>query len=217
MSKFSVNLIVSECDYNSHIELFEQPSFVEKTEIDEVPLVHLEYYDVEFGVLNFEQALVDCGIPYDKTWSDRDDLYQYAEYFRVLPNGTRSIKHFENDQQLTIELDKVVKALEDGTIQQLIDKATEERYVVSWAEQIITLDCRRATTEYLRQLCQDELDDLVVEMVCEQACDAINSTPNESEKEELICLAETAASDINNQGRDVQIDYLLKHGFKASN
>lgn len=57
---------------------------------------------------------------------------------------------------------------------------------------------------------QDELDDLVLDFVMNEATEKMNEVECEEKQEEILQEYEQKASNINNGGKDVQIEYLAQ-------
>lgn len=59
----------------------------------------------------------------------------------------------------------------------------------------------------------EQLDEIVYDVACNQATEAMNQTDCEDQQEEILNNAEANASDINNRGVESQIGFLKSNGL----
>lgn len=209
MSNLSmVNLVVRKEDLLSNKHLFSDAAY--QGEHDGL-LMSLTYYDVQFAILDIEKTLQENRVPYDKCWDKGDELPCGTEYCRVLSDGSIVVKGFSGVVEDAVHLDDVIQAYKQGDIINFLESKKNEITVMSWDNQEVIMQARAATKTALLNLDQETLDSLVVEMSCELSSE-INQT-NDEVQEEAILLAEQRAVDINNQGKEKQITYLLNSGY----
>jgi len=60
-------------------------------------------------------------------------------------------------------------------------------------------------------LTQDELDEKVHDLCGEFAAEQMNQTADEDEQDAILCEWESKGSEINNQGRTAQVNFLQSH------
>jgi hypothetical protein len=175
-------------------------------------LVTLTYYDINFANLGFEGFLQENKIPYDKSWDNGDEFTCGTEYCRVLANGNVEVKEQTGFDEENISLDEAIKAYKEGKIGAFLETKKNEITAMDWNIQQLIMQGRRTTELALLSLEQESLDDLVTEMSCELSSE-LNQTDNEEAQDEIILLAEKSAADINNKGKDEQVNYLLNNGY----
>jgi hypothetical protein len=77
--------------------------------------------------------------------------------------------------------------------------------------QNINTECNKKTLYHLKNLEQEALDNLVIDM-CIKNSD-INTTDDPDEQEHIILNVESVASNINNNGFEAQISYLIESDY----
>ncbi|MBL4901019.1 MAG: hypothetical protein JKX76_15535 [Colwellia sp.] len=100
--------------------------------------VELEYHDLRYGVLEYENILRDNLIPYSKEWDAGGDFTAGAEHFRVLVDGTTEFKAFEDSNEVTtLSMAKLIQARLEGpeALNQLIIDHENSTKIMSWKEQ----------------------------------------------------------------------------------
>lgn len=208
-----IELIVRSIDFQKHESLFEDH---DNNEVFADGLLCLTYYDVNYANLDFENALQEKRIPYDKTWGDGDEYTSGFKYCRVLSNGSVIVQEFSDEGRHSVKLNEAIKAYQQGQIAEFLQAAKKERDSISWDDQETIMQRREQTSDILEQLDQNMLDNLVVEMCCELSCQSpvgINSMEDPEGQESALFAAESKASEINNDGRKAQIAYLLNGGY----
>lgn len=205
----TVNLTVRKEDL-----LKNQSLFADADDKDEQgnSLMSLTYYDINYANLDFESILQEKRIPYDKSWDNGHEYPCGTEYCRVLSDGNVEVKEFSGFDEDTINLDETIKAYKQGDIVTFLESKKNELAVMSWDDQEIIMQGRSSTEEALLSIEQEPLDSLVVEMSCELS-PKLNQTDDEDAQEEAIVLAEHHAVEINNQGKEEQVNYLLNNGY----
>lgn len=209
----TVELIVRAADFQKHEALFEDPDC---NEVFSDGLLCLTYYEVNYANLDFETVLQAKRIPYDKAWGNGGEYTSGSEYCRVLSNGSVDVQEFSDEGRHSVNLNEAIKAYQQGQIADFLQTAKREREPISWDDQDIIMQRREQTSEQLEQLDQEALDVLVVEMCCELPCqspDGINSNEHPEDQEAVLLAAESQASEINNNGKEAQITYLLNSGY----
>jgi hypothetical protein len=67
-------------------------------------LVTLEYYEVNYGELEFLPKLVDVGIPYTRYWYRGGEYNQGEEFLRFTPEGDiRLVELYEGEENFPID------------------------------------------------------------------------------------------------------------------
>jgi hypothetical protein len=64
--------------------------------------------------------------------------------------------------------------------------------------------------------CESALDDMVTHLATDLNLEHLNGTECDDEQEEILSSAEKYASEINNQGFECQINFLLLHGASSA-
>ncbi|MBO1897552.1 hypothetical protein HNW13_017585 [Shewanella sp. BF02_Schw] len=73
----------------------------------------------------------------------------------------------------------------------------------------------KVTLNYLSSLDIDDLDEMVMDMAYLSVNTEINSTSDINEQERLLSEVENTASDVNNCGKEAQINFLVNNGYRA--
>lgn len=206
----TVNLTVRKDDFLKNPSLFADAD--DNDAIEGSSTVSLTYYDVNYGNLDFESALQDMRIPYDKSWDNGSEYTCGTEYCRVLANGCIDVKEFSGYNEDTVNLDEVIKAYKKGNIEAFLETTKSTLTVMDWDDQEIIMLGRANTESVLLSAEQANIDSLVVEMTCEIPVD-LNETDDEEAQDKAVLSAEQRAVNINNQGKESQIAYLLNQGY----
>lgn len=142
----TVTLVVRSKDVLENQALFEDfdDSHTHKT------LTTLTYYDANYGTLDFEGALQDKKIPYDKSWDNGSTFSGGTEYCRIRSSGTVEVKEFSANTEGSINVDEALEAYKQGNIESFLHDKKMETTVMDWDEQeaiIQTLASKQSTTK----------------------------------------------------------------------
>lgn len=151
----AVMLTLRKKDYLDNIELLD----IHKSEVtdDNNGTVHLPYYDVNHGNLEFEHILQNERIAYDKQWDNGSEYVNGNEYFRVLGNGKTTANSWNNNEEDDINLSAALASFESGNIEAFLLEKKIASYIMPWDEQIKIMLLRDAAKEYLMTLSEDDL------------------------------------------------------------
>lgn len=206
----TINFTLRNSDYEKHKEVFEVSDMQHTDDgVDEDDLMTLDYHGVDCFVVGIEERLQAAKIPYSKEWTGCSEFSEGEEHCRILPNGTVNIKK-PMDATYNI-IDDAIIAHEKGDIASFLAKKKDAITIMSWAAQNIIMVARECNYELMQRFDDTELDGLVDEMSSKLS--SANSVSDEDLQEEALLIAEKLATQINNQGRSEQINFLLNNGF----
>jgi hypothetical protein len=206
----TIKLTLRDSDYEKNKELFEFSDMTHTDNcVDEDDLMTFDYHGVDYFVIGIEERLQAEKIPYSKEWTGCNEFSEGEEHCRILPNGTVDIKK-PMDATYNI-IDDAISAHENGDITSFLAKKKDAITIMSWAAQNIIMVARECNYELMQRFDDAELDGLVDNMSSELA--NTNTIGDEDLQEEALLMAEKRATQINNQGRSEQINFLLNNGF----
>jgi len=132
MSRTNTTLVILESD-REKVEALIDDMFDEDMSItkDGVALVQYEFFDVTEGQIEIEKELLDERIPFNKTIEAYDSNPDITFYVRFDEQGNLIEKAFEHKSKVFIDIEDVLNAMNDDTVQQLVDHTK----VMPWNEQ----------------------------------------------------------------------------------
>tara|TARA_R110001583_G_scaffold42134_3_gene133964 strand:+ start:1616 stop:2206 length:591 start_codon:yes stop_codon:yes gene_type:complete len=100
-------------------------------------LVCFQYYDVNYGNLGFEDALIEGKVPFDKAWGPGGEYAGGSAYHRVNASGKSDFKDFYEGEIGVISLDLIQKAAANGldAVKNAIADADRAQRVMPWDNQ----------------------------------------------------------------------------------
>jgi hypothetical protein len=98
-------------------------------------LIEYTFYEVNYGLLDFENELCKQNIPYNKSWDAGDDYPAGNEYHRIDGEGESIVKEFVAETEGLVSLEDVVKAIESSNLDNFIAEKKDDFAVISWEAQ----------------------------------------------------------------------------------
>lgn len=139
----SVTLTVRKKDYDRAIRKgfsFKNHGSDSVDSESEKDMVNIYYEDVNYAQIGIEEELVEMLIPYDKYWDSGHEYPQGEENFRIDANKNIIAKEFYGEEMSTVDLNEVIKAHQEGTMDEFIKEAKLRREVMTWEQQSEIMD-----------------------------------------------------------------------------
>ncbi|MCU7556082.1 hypothetical protein OCL06_15935 [Alteromonas sp. ASW11-19] len=213
----SVELTLRVTDFHTHQDLFDDNCTVLVGDHTMAGahsyLVEVSYSRCNGGEIGIEAALQARGIPYDKCWGAGDEFTSGMETARVLPNGQIVTKRIYDDEAGRVSLADIDAAIRANDLEAVLQAKRREFHIMPWDVQLNILEARKDAAAQLVAMSQEALDELVTDFAFGASTDARNATDDEQEQETLLSQTESMVSDICNQGKEAQAEWLLSHGY----